>query len=407
VTYRLEPDSPTLEMDAPTALVVPLSGAVSIGATLEREDGADAVLAGKALVEDLGGWVRLAGPISVGTRDEVTASRFSNAIEVAGKSDGTWIVAELDGDPVLRLPVTEGAYAGLVPSGSMLHAEMAGREDSAAASGGDLFVGDAGALALTVANSDGTPVPALVRLSDGRVFSALPGGADLLTGPYEGAAEIYLGPAYERVTVDLTIAGLTTASVTADPVVTDAVLCDFATLVARSLGARGSRSASRLAGAHVDYAVSSATASRRSPSTIHRGVALRRSGSRTAGPQGQPRRGPTPRARSSAHGAARTDHLDAGIPRARSQRDALGVCRCHLGGEMSGLPRLWDPWPSDSGSTGPRTSRRTRACSTDGWRSAPSVRSRGSTAWRIGARRESSERCSRGGARRRMVRASG
>ena len=107
VTYRLGPDSPTLEIGAPRALVVPLAGAVSIGATLEREDGADAVLAGSSLVEDLGGWLRLAGPIAVGTRDEVTASRF-DAIEVAGESDGTWVVAELDGEPVLRLPVAKG-----------------------------------------------------------------------------------------------------------------------------------------------------------------------------------------------------------------------------------------------------------------------------------------------------------
>src|SRR6185436_14731363 len=83
VTYRLAPDSPTLEMGATTALVVPLAGATSIGATLEREDGADAVLAGSALVEDLGGWLRLAAPIAVGTRDDVTASRFPDAIGVA------------------------------------------------------------------------------------------------------------------------------------------------------------------------------------------------------------------------------------------------------------------------------------------------------------------------------------
>jgi hypothetical protein len=351
VTYRLGPDSTTLEIGAPTALVVPLAGAASIGATLERQDGVDAVLAGTALVEDLGGWLRLAGPIAVGTRDEVTASRF-DAIEVVGQSDGTWVVAELDGEPVLRLPVADGAYQGLVPAGSVLHAEAAGREDSPAAAGGDLFVGDAGALALTVTHPDGTPIPALVRLADGRVFSALPGGADLLTGPYVGPVEIYLGPAYERVALEMTIAGLTSMNVTIDPVVSDAVLCDFATLVwpDRSVREDPVIRLARLAGTHVDYAVLQARDEVAAVSVDDLTAAwlLVQGGSRTTGPQGELVAWPfSPSSRSGAHGAASWADLDAADLEALLDRSATRsvLVDATWVGQMTGLPRLWNPLP--------------------------------------------------------------
>jgi hypothetical protein len=353
VTYRLAPDSPTLEIGAPTALVVPLAGAASIGATLEREDGADAVLAGRALVEDLGGWVRLEGPIAVGTRDVVTAARF-DAVEVAGESDGTWIVAALDGDPALRLPVADGRYEGLVPSGSVLHAETAGRADSGSSPvpAGKLFVGAAGALALTVTHSDGTPIPSLVRLEDGRVFTALPGGPDLLTGPYVGTVEVYLGPAYERVVTDLTIDGLTTASVTIDPSVTDAVLCDLATFgwPDRSVREDPVVRLARLAGAHVDYAVLQARdeVAEVSVDDLTAGWLVASPGTRTTGPQGALVAWPySPSSRLNAHGAADWTELDAADLEAlldRSQTRSVLVDATWVG-QMTGLPRSWDPWP--------------------------------------------------------------
>jgi hypothetical protein len=355
VTYRLAPDSPVLELGAPSALVVPLAGASVVGATIEREDGADAVVGARALLEDLGGWVRVEGPFAVGTRDVVTAARFPDVVAAAGKSNGTWVVAELAGETALRLPVIEGAYAGLVPSGSLLHAEAAGRVDSAAVpaeSAGELLVGAAGALAMSVTRSDGTPIPALVRLDDGRVLTALPGGADLLTGPYTGTIEVYLGPAYERVFLDATIEGLTALSVVADPVVGDAILCDFGTLGWPDPSVREDPAIrlARLAGAHVGFAVLQARdeVARVSLSNLTSAWLLAESGSRTTGPQGTLVAWPfSANAKLNAHSAVEWTDLDAADLEAlldRSQTRSVLVDATWVG-EMTGLPRLWDPWP--------------------------------------------------------------
>ncbi len=205
---------------------------------------------------------------------------------------------------------------------------------------------------MTVEHSDGTPIPALVRLDDGRVFTALPGGADLLIGPYEGTIEVYLGPAYERVFLDVKVAGLTTATVAVDPVITEAILCDLSSLgwPDRSVREDPLTRLARLAGAHVGFAVLQARdgVATVSLDDLTAPWLLAESGSRTTGPQGSLVAWPfAPNPELSLYGAADWTRLDAADLEAlldRSQTRSVIVDATWVG-QMPGVPRQWDPWP--------------------------------------------------------------
>ena len=134
---------------------------------------------------------------------------------------------------------------------------------------------------------------------------------------------------------------------------TDAVLCDLATLgwPDRSVREDPVFRLQRLAGAHVGYAVLQARdeVAGVSVDDLHGRVASRAGGiAHRLGPQGELVAWPfSPSARVGAHGAANWTDLDAADLQALLDRSATRsvLVDATWVGQMTGLPRLWDPWP--------------------------------------------------------------
>ena len=329
VRYTLAPDSPTLRIDgADTLSVVPAAGVDLIGH--EVLDGEAALLgfSGAERIEDLGGWVTLAGAtgLTAGDRDTVHEALWPDGLLAEGTSiGGDWAEAlDEDGAVVARLPIRGGAtYRGrLPPEAQTLRAVGPGHlpgEAERINGGRELLPGPYGALALHVLDAEtGTPIPARLhwRGETHSRFPALDPGSPLLTGPGTGLAWVEAGPAYEARALVLSIPedAQVPLRVRLPRAATPALLADLDVVTApdpterRSPAAQLEDAAGRGIGYALMVAEDEVSAGRTGAGAPW---VLARTGSRSAG-AGAPATWPwSPSSRDPAHGAVRWDGLDA------------------------------------------------------------------------------------------------
>jgi len=237
LTYTLNADDRLLYLSEPSELlVVAPPGSALVGPTCEA--GADGLDPGQADLfgatgeaEDLGGWMRWEGAdaLVAGAREDVGAALWPTGLDVSGRAEGTWVEAT-DAENVLlaRLPVIDGAFAGLVPVETLtLRAAAEGYGPGASARPGpdlDLSLGAQGVLRVRVVDQDGEDLPATL-IWNGAPYPLAAGGGDAAVGPGLGDATLWAGPACEALSLaGLSVSGVVDLDATLSCPVTPAVL---------------------------------------------------------------------------------------------------------------------------------------------------------------------------------------
>lgn len=222
LTWSLQADEPTLRWTGATGLLlVPTAGSHVAGAFVEA--GADAgepglvpVLGLDGAPEDGGGWLRYddVSAITVGSAEDVAAALWPTGVAVSGTSEGEFVQVTDEADrTLLRLPVRDGAFSGVVPvSARALSATAPGYAyGPTAAPNRDLALtlGGLGALRVRVADQDGVDIPATLWF-DGEPWPLPVGGGDAPVGPGTGEVWVSAGPAYEALELgEITVDGVT------------------------------------------------------------------------------------------------------------------------------------------------------------------------------------------------------
>ncbi len=362
VSWWLAPDEPALHVAGADALaVLPVAGVERVGAILEA-DGALLAVEADAL-DDEGGLILATAParLLAGPRATVHEALWPDGLDVAGQSDGTRVEArDADGAVLARLPVDDdGVFAGRVPARTAALVATAGdrADGEPVAPGDDVAVpaGALGALWLRVAAEDGEPLPATLRLGDGRSFPVPPGGARVPTGPWSGEAWVGAGPAWEHRHLDaLEVTGETRLDLTLRRAVSDDRLLAALAVPAwpdPTVGEAPETTVARAAalGAALVVLVADDEVAPAAVADDWKGAVLARGGSRAATDDaGAPYAWPwTPRAADPAHGAAPWAGRDAREVLALMDPSADRITAVDPDWiAAAGPPLAWDPLPT-------------------------------------------------------------
>lgn len=227
-------------------------------------------------LEDLGGAVVLPGAtrLAVGRWGRAHALMWPGGARASGTCAGDRVEVRDAGGATLSWLEPE-FDAPLPPGATALVCVAAGHADGAPTPPGEglaLTPGEEGWLWVRVADPDGGDLAAVVALDDGRRFAVAPGGSRLPLGPGEHTLTLHHGPAWDRWSGTVAVAGEAALERTLRPWIdtTGRVLVDLDLETTPSRYARGEPwdAASLAAGAGVGFAVQAAPDEVGTPSRV-------------------------------------------------------------------------------------------------------------------------------------------